>query len=65
MSEQGIKVNGDAIDCDDLDDWIVNADSLTNLLVHPSPPLKEILKGLMKRSQNMYAETMVKTMGLQ
>jgi D-alanyl-D-alanine carboxypeptidase/D-alanyl-D-alanine-endopeptidase (penicillin-binding protein 4) len=64
LVDKGIKVQGEAIDCDDLLEWSFNADSLTNLLVHPSPPLKEILKGLMKRSQNMYAETMVKTMGL-
>ena len=63
--DKGIKVQGDAIDCDDLDGWEVKTDGLTKLLTHSSPPLKDILKGLMKRSQNMYAETMVKTMGLQ
>jgi D-alanyl-D-alanine carboxypeptidase/D-alanyl-D-alanine-endopeptidase (penicillin-binding protein 4) len=65
LLNRGINVNGDAIDCDDLEGWNFQTDSLTCLLIHPSPPLKEILKGLMKRSQNMYAETMVKTMGLQ
>lgn len=34
------------------------------LWVHPSPPLSEIIKPLMKVSQNLYAETLARTMGL-
>ncbi len=38
---------------------------LTMLWSHASPPLAEILKPLLKVSQNLYAETMARTMGLE
>ncbi len=38
---------------------------LTTLLIHRSPPLSEILKPLLKVSQNLYAETLVRTLGRQ
>lgn len=63
--KKGISVSGNAVDCDNISYWQLNdADSLL-ILTHYSPPLSEILKVLMKRSQNMYAETMVKTMAWQ
>lgn len=63
LLNKGIFVSGNAIDCDDIEDW--NIDDRDNHLIatQVSPPLKELLKVLMKKSQNMYAETMVKTMG--
>ena len=64
LIEKGIIVTGKAIDCDDLNNWQLDTTNSTLLLSHNSPQLKDILKGLMKRSQNMYAETMVKTLGL-
>lgn len=61
LSQKGINVAGVAKDCDDIPLWMP---PLNNVLIrHYSPPLKEIIKGLMKRSQNLYAETMVKTLG--
>ncbi len=33
------------------------------ILRHKSPPLKDILKGMMKRSQNLYAETFARLLG--
>lgn len=63
LIDNGIMVTGDAIDCDDITDWEIDSSDTESIILHYSPPLHEILKGLMKRSQNMYAETMVKTMG--
>lgn len=60
---KNITVEGKPIDCDEMPDWVNNRNDLTPILVHYSPPLKDILSGLMKRSQNLYAETMVKTLG--
>ncbi|MDA3860295.1 MAG: D-alanyl-D-alanine carboxypeptidase/D-alanyl-D-alanine-endopeptidase [Melioribacteraceae bacterium] len=63
LIDKGILVTGEAIDCDDIENWELDYTNSEPILLHYSPPLNEILKGLMKRSQNMYAETMVKTMG--
>lgn len=61
---KGILISGDALDCDDIPLWDFRESGNNLILIHKSPPLKDILKILMKKSQNMYAETMVKTMGL-
>lgn len=62
LEEQGIMVAGNPVDIDDIaeDD---KPEVVRTLATHESPPLAEILKGLMKRSQNMYAETMVRVLG--
>ncbi len=64
LEAKGIEVEGSAIDCDEIVGWFSNQSGFSLINKHYSPPLKEILKGLMKRSQNMYAETMVRVMGL-
>ncbi len=63
LEAEGIEITGDAVDCDDINDYRITLDDVTVLALHKSPPLKEILKGLMKRSQNNYAETMVRLLG--
>lgn len=63
LQEQWIEVDGEAIDCDDIEGWDVEREGLELLHQHKSPPLSEVLKLLMKRSQNMYAETMVRVLG--
>jgi serine-type D-Ala-D-Ala carboxypeptidase/endopeptidase (penicillin-binding protein 4) len=63
LEEEGIAVGGDPVDCDDREGWDHEAWHFPRLATHLSPPLSEILTGLMKRSQNMYSETMVRTMG--
>jgi serine-type D-Ala-D-Ala carboxypeptidase/endopeptidase (penicillin-binding protein 4) len=63
FEEEGIKVDGDTVDCDDIDGWNHRADDFTLLTTQKSVPLSDILILLMKRSQNVYAETMVYTMG--
>jgi len=64
IESKGIQVTGQAKDCDDIPMWDFQPLGNDLLLTHHSPPLKEVLKLLMKRSQNMYAETMVRIMGL-
>lgn len=58
LMEEGIAVDGKAVDCDDIAGWKSSPTELASIIVHPSPPLSEILTMLMKRSQNMFAETM-------
>jgi len=42
----------------------LNTASMTPLWIHVSLPLGEIIKPLLKTSQNLYAETLVRTLGL-
>ncbi len=57
----GIEVAGEALDADDFP--AVKSDSLRLLFVHRSDSLKNILKILLKESQNLYAESLVKLLG--
>ena len=60
LEENGIVVNGDPIDCDEIENWI-NApldENYHELATYYSVPLSEVATRLLKRSQNMYAETM-------
>ncbi len=63
FEKNGIEISGEPVDCDDLFLWNHKPDDFNQIAVHQSPPLNEILSGLMKRSQNMYAETMVRVLG--
>lgn len=63
LEEKGIIVSGKAVDCDDIPGWNHKPGDFPIVSAHLSPPLSEITKELMKRSQNLYAETFVKTMG--
>lgn len=63
LVEKGIAVSGIPLDCDDIESWNIDEHNTKLLVEHESPKLDEILKILMKKSQNMYAETMVKIMG--
>ena len=63
LIEKGIVIVGISLDCDDIDNWNIDEHNTQLIYEHESPELHEILKVLMKKSQNMYAETMVKTMG--
>jgi D-alanyl-D-alanine carboxypeptidase/D-alanyl-D-alanine-endopeptidase (penicillin-binding protein 4) len=61
----GIAVTGDAVDLDDIAAELLAAPSTeTRVLASTaSPPLREIATVLMKVSQNLYAETLLKAMG--
>ncbi|MBC8182427.1 D-alanyl-D-alanine carboxypeptidase/D-alanyl-D-alanine-endopeptidase [candidate division KSB1 bacterium] len=62
LQQLGIEVSGETFDADEL--RVENADTSSNLLfTHSSIPMKEVLKILMKESQNLYAESFVKLLG--
>lgn len=61
LEKNGIAVKGEAVDIDDLDPElraVLESSEESLLMEHRSAPLSEILTVLMKRSQNLYAETM-------
>ncbi len=67
LRNEGIAVEGAAIDIDEAPDVAVlkaPAPAREVLLRHQSPPLSEIGKTLMKVSQNLYAETVFRTLSL-
>ena len=57
----GIGVDGPAVDIDDVADR-PSRDGAAVLLSHQSPPLSMLATTLMKVSQNLYAETFLKTL---
>jgi serine-type D-Ala-D-Ala carboxypeptidase/endopeptidase (penicillin-binding protein 4) len=59
---QGIEVTGDAIDIDDLPIPASPPDRPT-IIRSESPPLREIGSVMMKVSQNLYADTLLKALG--
>ena len=63
FEKHGIKVLGNPIDCDDIPNWNHTPQDFNLILLHKSPPLKDILTGMMKRSQNLYAETFARLLG--
>ncbi|MCC5877982.1 MAG: D-alanyl-D-alanine carboxypeptidase/D-alanyl-D-alanine-endopeptidase [Candidatus Sumerlaeia bacterium] len=63
LEAEGITVTGEALDCDDIPGWDHSPSDFLVLDRHQSPPFPEILSGLYKRSQNMYAEVMMHTIG--
>jgi len=63
FEEEGIEITGEAVDCDVIENWSHEPGDFNLIAIHKSPPLSEILSGLMKRSQNLYAETMVRVLG--
>ena len=65
LSEKGIETEGSSLDCDDIEDWEFDKENAELIAINHSPPLSEILQVMMKESNNLYAETVVKTMGWQ
>lgn len=61
LTAEGIAVNGDALDGDDAK--LPDRKTWNQLYVHKSPPLIQIVEVCMKRSQNLYAEHILKTLG--
>ena len=62
----GIAVAGTVVDIDDLSESARKAAGreLRRLATHRSPPLTELASNMMKRSQNLYAETILRTLGV-
>lgn len=63
LQAEGIEVDGEAVDCDEVGGWGDRGQTLPVLITHSSPPLREIIPPFMKRSQNMNAENLVYAMG--
>ena len=63
FEKHGIIVKGSPVDCDDIPSWNHTPEDFNLILLHKSPPLKDILTGMMKRSQNLYAETFARLLG--
>ncbi|HEX8391451.1 MAG TPA: D-alanyl-D-alanine carboxypeptidase/D-alanyl-D-alanine-endopeptidase [Longimicrobium sp.] len=61
LVESGIAVGGAAVDADDLSPAARRA--AADLFTHTSVPLRDILPGFMKPSQNQIGELLLKTMG--
>ncbi|HEY7284597.1 MAG TPA: D-alanyl-D-alanine carboxypeptidase/D-alanyl-D-alanine-endopeptidase [Vicinamibacterales bacterium] len=59
----GIDVHGPAVDIDDVT-TPVDETGASSVAVHRSPPLSVLAQRLMKVSQNQYAETFLKTLGI-
>jgi serine-type D-Ala-D-Ala carboxypeptidase/endopeptidase (penicillin-binding protein 4) len=62
LTAQGIEVSGDAVDIDDLPTPASPPDRRT-IARAESPPLREIGSVMMKVSQNLYADTLLKALG--
>ncbi len=61
LQARGIDVSGDAVDLDEIDAAVVD-DGLRVLATYRSPPLSDIAGPLMGVSQNLYAETLLRTL---
>jgi len=62
LTAQGIDVRGPAVDIDDVKD-APSRDNGAVLITYRSPLLSTLATTMMKLSQNLYAETLLKTMG--
>jgi D-alanyl-D-alanine carboxypeptidase/D-alanyl-D-alanine-endopeptidase (penicillin-binding protein 4) len=58
----GIDIRGPAVDIDDITD-APSRESGTLIATYRSPPLSTLAATMMKASQNLYAETLLKTLG--
>jgi D-alanyl-D-alanine carboxypeptidase/D-alanyl-D-alanine-endopeptidase (penicillin-binding protein 4) len=63
LNEHGIDVRGRAVDIDDIQDAPSRDDGVA-MIAYRSPPLRVLSDRLMKASQNQYAETLLRTLGL-
>ncbi len=63
LQDEGIEVKGNAVDCDNIKNWNHKPEDFIQVSIYKSPPLSKIITGLLKRSQNLYAETVVRVLG--
>ncbi len=63
LESRGINVKGVPQDCRVLKNWNYKPNDFNVIDDHKSPLLKDILTMMLKRSQNLYAETLTRTMG--
>ncbi len=62
LLSEGISVGGSPVDVDAMT-LKPDYESLDRLFAHHSPPLRDIVSVLLKRSQNLYAEQVLRTIG--
>jgi D-alanyl-D-alanine carboxypeptidase/D-alanyl-D-alanine-endopeptidase (penicillin-binding protein 4) len=62
LVEAGLSISGRAVDADDLSIKPAYDGSLRQVALHTSPPLSDIVRVINKRSQNLYAEQVLKTL---
>ena len=60
LRDEGIRVDAQLADVDDLDDK-PSYDGQEPVLVHASPPLRDIIRQINRRSDNFYAEQLFRT----
>jgi len=65
LTEKGIQIEGDPLDCDKIKNWELMTEKWELITTYKSLSLSEILQVMMKESKNLYAETILKTMGWQ
>ena len=63
LGEEGISVGGKPMDGDYVADLEARRKSSRSIMKHRSPPMTDLLALFLKRSQNMYGETLVRAMG--
>ena len=65
LRQAGVEVDGEAIDIDQFDPAVKQTlrQRLRPLIRHESEPLSTVAVGLMKRSQNLYAESLLQHLG--
>jgi D-alanyl-D-alanine carboxypeptidase/D-alanyl-D-alanine-endopeptidase (penicillin-binding protein 4) len=63
LGSAGVEVEGEAVDFDDVATSVVGSTGRRVLATAESPPLRDIAIVLMKVSQNLYAETLMKAAG--
>jgi D-alanyl-D-alanine carboxypeptidase/D-alanyl-D-alanine-endopeptidase (penicillin-binding protein 4) len=61
LHQNGIEIRGPAVDIDDLSSF--SRQDAVELFKQQSPPLSELGTTMMKLSQNLYAETLLRTLG--
>ncbi len=63
LERQGIAVDGDAIDIDELHDYKYCQEAVAKIAQQDSPPLQEIITTMLKVSKNLYAELLLRAIG--
>jgi len=64
LEKKGIKVSGSPKDIDDLDRYVYQNKQTNLVFKYYSPPLQEIVETINKVSQNLYAELLLRTLGI-
>ncbi len=64
LMQSGIEVDGEPVNAAQTVDNNSFANNSNLLITHYSAPLKDIIKVMLKRSQNLYAETLARAIGL-